>query len=364
MAVTGSSRMQGDVLLVGSMPFDSVEGNFRACAEALGGHVGCLPDGEVGDRWSWVGFLPVRVYSGHPDLDELSRPEGGMRQPDRDGGDFRTETPWLYRVKPDVDLRFDDLYYGRIAAESYGVFRRLRDEGVIAEDLRFQVCLPAPFSAIAAFFPDPEQWLDVYRAYTDGIGREIAHMLETIPADELVIQFDLCYEVIDLVSGEDQFLPFWPQWTFEEKLERHTAPLAELTRGIPDETVLGLHWCYGTWGGWPMIGMEDLGLCVQLSNHATRHIKRRLDYVHMPVVRHPGERFFAPLDDLDIGEARVYLGLVHHTDAVEGFRERIDLARPHLDDFGIASVCGYGRVEPEELPEILRVHRDCATTPR
>jgi len=31
-----------------------------------------------------------------------------------------------------------------------------------------------------------------------------------------------------------------------------------------------------------------------------------------------------------------------------------------LPSFGIGSVCGYGRVEPEKLPEILRVHADDA----
>ena len=109
-----------------------------------------------------------------------------------------------------------------------------------------------------------------------------------------------------------------------------------------------------------MTAMENLDLCVRLSNEAVRRSPRRVDYVHMPVTRHAGEGFFAPLQDLDIGETRVFLGLVHHTDGVEGFRLRAELARRHLDRFGIASVCGYGRVDPAELPHILAVHRDCA----
>jgi hypothetical protein len=80
----------------------------------------------------------------------------------------------------------------------------------------------------------------------------------------------------------------------------------------------------------------------------------------MPVIRQPASAsptsFFAPLDDLDVGDTKVFLGIVHHTDGIEDFRRRRDLARKHLRDFGIASVCGYGRVEPELLPEILRVH--------
>jgi hypothetical protein len=80
----------------------------------------------------------------------------------------------------------------------------------------------------------------------------------------------------------------------------------------------------------------------------------------MPVVRHSQEEFFAPLDDLDVGDTKVYLGLVHHTDGIEGFRHRAGLARRHLDGFGISSVCGYGRVDPTELVEALRLHRACA----
>jgi hypothetical protein len=48
--------------------------------------------------------------------------------------------------------------------------------------------------------------------------------------------------------------------------------------------------------------------------------------------------------------------MVHHTDVIDDFRRRRDLARKHLPELGIGSVCGYGRVEPEKLPEILRIH--------
>jgi hypothetical protein len=105
---------------------------------------------------------------------------------------------------------------------------------------------------------------------------------------------------------------------------------------------------------------EDLSVCVRMSNEAVRRSSRRVDYVHMPVVREPGDAFFAPLRELDVGATSVFLGLVHHTDGLEGFRKRAALARRHLDSFGISSVCGYGRVDPAELPRILAVHRECA----
>jgi hypothetical protein len=184
-------------------------------------------------------------------------------------------------------------------------------------------------------------------------------MLESIPAEDLVIQFDFAWEVVDLAVGDEKYFPFWSD-DAEEKFARHTRLIAEITRTVPDEVPVGYHWCYGTWGGWPMTAMKDLDLCVRLSNATVAVAGRPIDYVHMPVVRHPDGGFFAPLEDLDIGATRVYLGLVHHSDGVEGNHARIDAAREHLADFGIGSVCGYGRVDPGELPLVLDVHAACA----
>jgi hypothetical protein len=102
--------------------------------------------------------------------------------------------------------------------------------------------------------------------------------------------------------------------------------------------------------------MTDLGTCVRMSNEAVRRVGRHVDYVHMPVVPRPDEAFLAPLENLDIGDTRVFLGIVHHTDTIDDFRRRRDLARKFLPDFGIGSVCGYGRVAPQEVHDVLDVH--------
>jgi hypothetical protein len=353
--------MTGDVHLVGSMPFDTVEEVLRASASRVGDLVTALPDGEVGDRRNWVRYLPLRVYSEHPQLEESSRADAESIL--KAGDTHKTAArpaPWTFRIRPGERLRFDDLHYGRYAVESYQTFRRLRDEGAIPAGVRFQVAVPASGSAIDPFFEDVGQWEEAHRAYEAGIRGEIAKLLEVVPAEDLLIQWDLAWEVVDLASGDDAFYDFWPRETTERKLERHSRLLDELWKGIPDEVLYGYHWCYGTRGGWPMTAMEDLSLCVALSNEAVRRSGRRVDFVHMPVVRHPDAAFFAPLADLDIGDTRLYLGLVHHTDGTDAFRERLELARRHVDGFGIASVCGYGRVSPAELDDALSAHRACA----
>ena len=355
---------RSDVLLVGSLPFDTAEEAMRAAGSGLHGHVGWMPDGEVAERINWVGMLPLVVFPKTPGLEEtMAPPEHELEQPDKDADQPPVEDLpgiWNWRIKPGEKVRFDDLAYGTYAVESYAVMKRLRDEGAIPADIRFQMCLPAPHSAIDGFLEDNSQWPELYAAYVKGIRGEIEKALDVIPADDLVIQWDAAWEFVDMAMGERNYFKFWPKLSAEEKFQRHAEQLDELWQGIPNETLLGYHWCYGTWGGWPMTAMEDLALCVRLSNETVANADRKIDYVHMPVVRHPGPDFFTPLDDLDIGDTKVYLGLIHHTDGVDGNHERIEAAREHLADFGIGSVCGYGRVDPAELPVVLDVHASCA----
>lgn len=352
-----TNRVTGDVLLVGSLPFENAETAIRQAAEALRGHVTALPDGETGPRATWVGMLAQLVFAPHPDVEVTRAPET-LEQP-TETKDEGNEGFITFRVKPGAQPRFDDLQYGRFAVESYEIFRRFKEEGVIEPHVRFQVGLPAPGSAVNAFFEQPEDWPRLHRAYLDGLKREVDTILQTVAADELALQFDNAWEVVDLATGDRQYFKFWPQRTLEEKFEEHTRYLDDLARLAPDETLLGYHWCYGTWGGWPMTDMRDLSLCVRLSNTAAQRVSRRIDYMHMPVIPEPDDAFFAPLDDLDVGDTKIFLGMIHE-DSPDAFRRRMELARSHRTDFGVAGVCGFGRVDASELPEILRAHTAAA----
>jgi hypothetical protein len=102
-----------------------------------------------------------------------------------------------------------------------------------------------------------------------------------------------------------------------------------------------------------------MAVCVRLANEAFARAGRRVDYVHMPVLPDAGERFFEPLRDLAIGEARPYLGLVLD-DGFDAFERRAAAASRHVDGFGIASFCGWGREAPASLPGILANLRESA----
>ena len=338
---------------------------FRECCSAFGDGLGSLPDGEVGDRRNWIEYLALRTFAAHPQLEEVRRPRGGRIPvlPDQVVAPGEAQDleglVWHFRVRPGVtELEFADLHYAEAAVHSYERFARLRDSGVVPAHVRFQAGFPGSSSAIEEYFCEPEDWPLAKSAYEAAVRQQIAAMLEAIPAGDLAVQFDFSNEVVDLSRGAGRTQPWLPEQSFEEKWERHTASLSELGRCIPDETLLGFHWCYGTWGGWPRTEMADLGLCVRLTNDAVARAGRRVDYVHMPVVRDPDESFFAPLRELDAGP-RIFLGLIHHDDhRPDGLARRLALAHAHLDDFGIGGPCGYGRVSSAELPAVMRAHRD------
>jgi hypothetical protein len=69
------------------------------------------------------------------------------------------------------------------------------------------------------------------------------------------------------------------------------------------------------------------------------------------------DAYFLPLRDLRLDpQTELCLGLVHHTDGVEGTTRRLATARRHAARFSIATECGFGRRDPATIPELLRIH--------
>lgn len=352
----------GVVHLVGSVPLETVEDVLRTCAATLGTLVSAYPDGEVGERKYWTFYLPTRTYSKHADLEAVNAPpDGQVRQPTR--GASKNEwnrSWWTFRLRAGVtQLTFESLGYAQEATRSYATFRRLREAGEIPAEARFQVSLPATGSAVMGFFAQPTDWPVVYDAYRRAIRAEVAQMVASIPHDDLVIQWDIASEVRDILAGDRPLLAWSPQTSLDEKWQRHLGDMDHLSADIPEDVVLGYHFCFGTWGGWPKSEAPDMSVCVRLANEAVVRAGRRVDYVHMPVMPHAGDDFFAPMRDLAIGGTRPFLGIVLD-DGLDAFERRARAAHRYLPDFGIASYCGWGREDPSTVPVLLANLRDSA----
>ncbi|MSQ70672.1 MAG: hypothetical protein EXR27_05185 [Betaproteobacteria bacterium] len=347
--------MSKELLLVGSVPMETAEEVFRALAGPLGQWLAYIPDGEIAERQYWVDGFAYRVLNGHQDLETIKRPapdEGGVERWKPRG----LHDEFNFRVKPGVtEVQFGDpgwrLGYTRDAINSYFVFKTLKKEGVIPAHVKFQVCLPLTYSAVTSFFPDAADHARIVPGVTRAFRDEIGKMVQKIPPSELAIQWDLAVENRYLEAMMEKEGPA----AAEREAERLMAPAKDICPHIPKEVELGYHSCFGTLNGWPSRQPASLEGTVMLLNAAVVASGRKVEFLHFPTLGSADEAFFAPLARLKAGDARVYLGAIHHLHGADGLRRQLALAGRYLKDFGIAAPCGFGRAP--ERPGSLLAHK-------
>ena len=342
--------MSADLLLVGSVPYDTAPEVFAKFGRPLAAHLKALPDGEVGPRTHWISRIHYQVFALHPDLEIIQRP------PLDNGADrlnpHNTRESWRFKVRDGVTkIRFGDpgwrLGYARDALTSYFAFQTMREKGELPTGLRFQVSIASPNSAAPPRVFDCQRECDIVReAYQEAVAAEVAMICSKIPHDDLAIQWDCSTEVQDAYGA----VPGLPK---EGAVERNIGQMRFLSPRIPETVALGFHLCFGTLGGWPRFAPDDLSATVDLANGMIEASGRRVDWMHIPALENLDDGFYAPLARLRPHGARVYLGMIHHMDT---FERRLAIARKYLPDFGLAAYCGLGRTPPSGLGDILREH--------
>ena len=340
-------RVKSELLLVGSLPVDSTEEALRSGADLFSDLVFALPDGETGRRRAWVGYEREGLVRPHPDVETVRETESPTGIPRH-----AYETP-IFKIREGVRKlhwgswpRIDD------AIKSYRTFRELKDEGVIPLHLRFQIGLPFPSSALNGFKTDfGADYAVAGPALEELVARELERLTSEIPPRELAIQWDVCYEVLDIEGVI--------AWMGAGAWERFTGPVTRLARLIPEQVLVGYHLCYGTFPEWPMYEARDIGLLVQMANFAVGESGRTVDWLHLAgpkYLRSEDERFFRPLAELAPRDARVFLGIVLPVDKESGLTLRHRTASKFLDDFGVAMYCGFGRQPGQDGLETMREH--------
>ncbi|HZU90822.1 MAG TPA: hypothetical protein VE993_16350, partial [Stellaceae bacterium] len=290
--------MAGELLLVGSIPLDTVEQVFRRVGGPLGPYLLYMPDGEVGDRRYWIDGIAYRVLNGHPELETLRRPA-----PDENGVECwrprGIHDQFQFRVKPGVErVRFGDpgwrLGYTSAAVNSHFVLRQLKKEGVVPARLRLQVCLPLTYSAATSFFPDPADHPRIVPGMTAALRAEVLKMIELIAPEDLAIQWDLAVENRYVEAALAQ----QGRAAAERLAGQLMQPAREIAPAIPETVALGYHACFGTLSGWPSRQPSDLTGSVLLLNAAMANSGRHVDFLHLPTLGSAEDAFFAPLRDL------------------------------------------------------------------
>ncbi|MGE0255416.1 MAG: hypothetical protein AB7N54_05300 [Alphaproteobacteria bacterium] len=330
---------------VGSIPLGTAENVFRALAATIGDRAGRYPDGETGGRLRFIRWQE-RVIENNP---QFERATDGDLGTGGDGGRFRRGG---YRLRAGVgpdDIRFDAPGYADEAIASWRAFEALRAAGTIPAGVRFQVCLPTPMAFVSAFVAR-EQRAIVEPAYERALRADLDRLFAAVPHDRLAIQWDLAYEVFCHDGGYEGY--------YDDDLAGSAERTARLCSYIPAGAEAGIHLCYGDAGHKHMIEPRDTGTCVELANLIATRTQRPIAWFHLPVPRdRADDAFFAPLRGLSLRPGtELYLGLIHYTDGMDGAQRRLAAARRHVDDFGIATECGFGRRDPSTVAALLELH--------
>jgi hypothetical protein len=342
------------VHLVGSVPLASARDVFETMSAALGPRLKRIPDGETGERSDWITWLEP-VFANCPALEKSG--EVFRIHPTAPG---RTR----YRLKPGMtveQVKFDDLFYADIAIRSYRDFAELKTRGTIPARCRFQVDLVPAHSVLWLYLQD-----DLHAAldpvYNAAVKREIDKLAAAIPHDQLAIQFDVASAVFARLERGD--VSSYGR-TKDEMQETFSGIIADLADRVPAGIELMFHFCYGDSNHRHVVEPTDMGDMVEMANRLTRSIRRPIDLIHMPVPRdRSDDAYFAPLDALELSSGtELCLGLVHHTDGIDGTRKRLAAAQKYVTEFSIATECGFGRRRLDTIPELLRIHAQAADGP-
>jgi methionine synthase II (cobalamin-independent) len=271
------------------------------------------------------------------------------------GGEARVQgapPPPRLRVRdalgPD-DIVFRTLGHAGHARASYPIFSRLRDEGAIKTGTLFQVALPTAAAMLNGHIV-PYHHAIVEAPLTRRLFADVADICAAIPHHDLAVQWDIPCEM----SQWEGVRPAWFADVKDGIIER----LARHINAVPASVQLGLHFCYGSYGGRHWMEPKDTANCVEAYNRVVDRIGRPLQWIHLPVpIERDDEAYFAPLAALKRRpETELYLGLIHLQDGEAGARRRIAAAEKFVADFGIATECGFGRRPPETIPDLLKLH--------
>jgi hypothetical protein len=315
-----------------------------------------IPDGETGDRASWI-FFQMQKF-------QQSRSLVAVRPPGSEGDYART--PQL-RLADGVDpdqMTWPDLGYADAYLGSYAIFAALRDQGVIPSSVSFQVEYPTPLASIGAYIV-PDQQKALLGSYERALFADLDRLLGKIPPSDVAVQWDVAVEFSIL---EEAFAPGGSQ-----AFDAIIAGLVRCVDEVPAAIPAGLHLCYGDYGHAHFKQPESLALQVRVLNAVAAAAGRAVSFVSFTVPQYQREEgYFAPLAGLTTDpETELNFALVpyHPADQAPGTTQHqvrlIDAALaagPGRRAWGICTECGMGRVDREDVPVLLDLHQAIITS--
>lgn len=337
-------------LLVGSVNLDTTDTVFRMASSCCGSELAYMPDGETGERFHWILFQGA-AFDATPGLSRV-----GNVPFELSGFDLRP-----FAINEGVDpstIEMAPLGYAKAALESYAKFKSLKDQGVVPQHTRFQVSLPTPIATVSSFVR-PEDRAALEGPYQRKLLQELEQICAAIPHDQLCIQWDMAVEfgiLENVVVPGVMAMVAWFEPVFEGLVER----ASYLGNQVPEGVALGYHLCYGDIAEAHFKQPEDSAILTNVANAVVAGVNRKVDFVHLPVpIERDDEAYFAPLKNLHLPEqTKLYLGLLHREDGVEGATRRIKAAGSAVSSFGVATECGMGRGPRDQMEPLLKLHSE------
>jgi hypothetical protein len=312
-----------------------------------------IPDGETGDRGNWI-FFQMQKFLQSPSL-VTAHPHDNPAQ------DYEMPQVRLADGVDPAEMTWPDLGYASVYLESYATFSGLRDQGAVAEGVRFQVQYPTPLASISAYVVAGQQQ-SLLGSYEQALFADLDRLLAAVPHDEVAVQWDVAVEFGILEasftgSGSQAF-------------DGIVAGLVRCVNQVPGDIAAGLHLCYGDNGHQHFKQPESLALQVRVLDAVIASARRPVSFVSFTVPQYQqDESYFAPLAGLAAGpgtELNFALVPYHPAEQAPGTTgEQVRLIDAALAAspsggraWGICTECGMGRAGREEIPGLLDLHRE------
>lgn len=336
------ARVQG-AHLVGSAPVSEPNELFALVRDHLAGHLRRVPDGEVGERDTWIAWQFPKLGQ-CPQLETRSVNSAYLGR----------EVPQHEVIDGAGPLELADLGYADAALASWEQFAAAQRAGTLPAEVRFMVGLPSPLSVVTIYVA-PQSRPMVLAAWTAAMETQLERILDGIPNDRLAIQWEACIE-FGILEG---------LWTYQytgnggtaarEGIAEHIVHLGNL---VPGEVEMGYHLCYGDAGHQHFVEPSDTGNLAWAAQTLLEQVNRPVNWIHLPVPKQrDDDAYFEALGSVEIpDETELYLGLVHVTGGEGETRRRIATASRHVPRFGIATECGFGRRPRVQIPALLDQH--------
>jgi hypothetical protein len=330
--------------LNGSVNLPDAETVMREVLDRIPRGLRRVPDGETGDRSNWIFFQFLKFKQ----MEGLE-----LRQPAAESAAYAR--PKL-RLRDGADaVDWPDLGYARAYLESYEVFRRLDEEGLVPPGVRFQAQYPTPLASIVGFIA-PEDQAALEPSYERALFADLQTLLRAVPHERIAVQWDVAVEF-----GMLELPEVWGEQDFDALAGR----LARCLDQVPEDVPCGAHLCYGDAGHEHFKQPESLALQVRMMNAVSERARRPVSWFSTTVpqaARDPA--YFTPLADLRVDDAtELYFALVpyHPAEQPTGTTEeqaRLIDERLGAREWGICTECGMGRVDREDVPPMLDAHRE------